>query len=414
VKAGIYALFLSFAACAAASALDLVRVGSGFSGPLFAASSGGSANELFVVEKGGAIKILNTSTGITNATPFLTIPGVNTDGEGGLLGLAFHPDYATNGKFYVDLINAAGDTEVREYTVSSNPAVADPNSGRLILSIDQPTGLTNHKAGWIGFSPTDGNLYIAAGDGGSGNDPSNNGQNTNVLLGKMLRIDINTSGVGPAYTIPEDNPFASGGGAPEIWAYGLRNPFRNSFDRLTGDFYIADVGQGAREEVNFQAADSEGGENYGWRLREGTIPTPGVGGNLPGATDPIYDYTRGSGPFQGETVIGGYVYRGGLIPELEGTYFFGDFIDSKIWSFKNINGTVTELTDWTADLQPSIGSLSNPSAFGEGADGELYIVSNNGDVFKIVHVVPEPTTWILLSLGVGVWLLGAVARSKHR
>jgi glucose/arabinose dehydrogenase len=303
--------------------VETVRVGTGFSEPDFLTYAPTDPDKVFVVEKSGTIKILDPSSG--NATSFLRVENINTANESGLLGLAFHPDYATNGKFYVDLINAVGHTEIRQYSVSARPDLADPTSGQVILTIEEPA-FPNHKAGWIAFGP-DKNLYIATGDGGGSYDPDNNAQKPGSLLGKILRISVNPSGTGPSYTVPADNPFVSASGyAPEIWAYGLRNPYRNSFDRQTGDLFIADVGQNLREEVNFQPASFNGGANYGWDLREGTIETPVGGGSLPGAIDPIYDYGHGLGPFQGYVVIGGYVYRGMLAPQLHGQYFFGDYL----------------------------------------------------------------------------------------
>lgn len=391
-------------------AAQAVRVGTGFSQPLFATAPAGDMSRLFVVEKGGAIKILNLTTGVTNPTPFLSL-SVSTQSERGLLGLAFHPDYATNGKFYVNLTNLAGNTEIREYTVSSDPNVAN-TSGNLIMTYTQP--FDNHNGGWLGFGPNDGYLYIASGDGGSGNDPQNNAQNLSSPLGKMLRVDVNsdqfTSDANRDYAIPATNPFiTTPNAAPEIWAYGLRNPWRNSFDRLTGDFYIGDVGQNTREEINFQSADSAGGQNYGWRPREGSGDNPGVGDPAPaGAVNPIYDYTRGNGNFQGESVTGGYVYRGTLAPELQGQYFFGDFVDRKIWSFtySEDGGTVTGLTSWTQALGQTFGNISS---FGEGGTGELYIVEYNGSIYQ---VIPEPGTMALG--GAGLLLLAWRGRGQKR
>jgi glucose/arabinose dehydrogenase len=399
-------------------AVESVRVGAGFTQPLYVTAPAGDTERLFVVEKGGTIRILDLQTGTVNPTAFLTT-SVSTDSERGLLGLAFHPDYATNGKFYVNLTNPLGNTEIREYTVSVDPNVADPLSQRLVLTYAQPQN--NHNGGWVGFGPNDGYLYIMAGDGG-GSDDNDDGHTagtgnaqdiTDNLLGKALRVDINgddfPTDSNRNYAIPATNPFVGVTGDDEIWAYGLRNPWRASFDRATGDLYIGDVGQSAREEIDFQPANSTGGENYGWRLREGTIATPsgGVGGAPPpGNVEPIYDYTRGSGTFQGETVTGGYVYRGDLVPELQGTYFFGDFIDSHIWSFDYDGAEVTNLTDWTSVLNPGVGSFTSFSSFGEGGTGELYIVSLDGDIFQIV---PEPGVVGLLAVG-GLWLVFGLRR----
>lgn len=392
-----------------ARAIDAVQVGSGFSNPIFVTAPAGDASRLFVVQQGGAIRILNLASGTVNATPFLTVTGISTGGERGLLGMAFHPDYATNGKFYVNVTNSSGNTEIREYTVSANPNVAN-SAGNVILTFTQP--FSNHNGGWLGFGPNDGFLYIASGDGGDGNDPFNNAQNLNSLLGKMLRIDVNSDAFptnsNKDYAIPPGNPFILGGGAPEVWSYGLRNPYRASFDRLTGDLYIGDVGQSSREEIDFQSAGSDGGENYGWRAREGTIDNPGVGDPAPpGAIDPIYDYSRGSGIFQGETVIGGYVYRGELMPEFQGTYFFGDYFDGKVWSF-NYDGTSrTNLTSWTADLGSPFGSFAAVTSFGEGGTGELYVTGFNGNIYQII---PEPAVGGLIGFGVCALALRALKR----
>ena len=378
----------------------------GFSAPVFVTSPPGDTNRLFVVEQGGRIKIVDRSTGDVNSTPFLNVSGqLRTGGERGLLGLAFHPDYADNGLFYLNMsVNsfAGGDhaTNIREYRVSAgNPDVADANSGSTILRFTQPFG--NHNGGWIDFGPNDGLLYIATGDGGSGNDPQNNAKDiTNKLLGKMLRIDVNGDDFpgdsNRDYAIPQSNPFVGVAGDDEIWAYGLRNPWRNSFDRATGDLIIGDVGQNAREEIDFQRADSAGGENYGWRLREGTIATPGVGGNPPqGAVEPVYDYGHGGGTFEGHSVTGGYVYRG-PIASLRGQYFFGDYSNNKIWSIE-IDRNSGELVDGSrVDRTEQFGfegrDIPHISSFGEDDRGNLYIVShldasfrpNSGSIYRIV------------------------------
>ena len=236
---------------------------SGLDQPVFMSSAPGDPDRLFVVEKTGQIRILDPLTGTTNAVDFLDIPAaqLQTSDEQGVLGMAFHPDYATNGKFYVYVTNAAGNIELREYLrTAGNPDLADGGSSNVILTIPHPIR-ENHNGGWIGFGP-DGYLYISVGDGGGGGDPDNNAQNTGSLLGKMLRIDVNGDdfpGTARNYAVPTDNPFANGAGADEIWAVGLRNSWRASFDRLTGDLYIGDVGQGDREEINFQSAGAPGG-----------------------------------------------------------------------------------------------------------------------------------------------------------
>ena len=394
------------------------RVATGLASPIFATHASGRPELLFIAERGtpvdgnvgnstANIRILNLTTGVVAPTPFLTIPGLDVESEGGLLGLAFHPDFANNGKLYVYVTandSVAGtpfSSYIREYTRSTtNPDVADPTF-RPILDFTQPQA--NHNGGWIGFSPNDGLLYIMSGDGGGGNDqgtghtePGGNAQDlTNNLLGKALRIDVNSDGFtadpNRNYAIPLSNPFVAGpnaAGDDEIWAYGLRNPFRAGFDRITGDLWIGDVGQGAREEVDFQSAASPGGEDYGWRRREGFIQTPGVGGPLGGATNPIYDYLRPSAPgadqnFTGTTVTGGLVYRG-PDPELQGLYFFGDSSVGKLWTLNPPEGTeAVDVDNVTSQLAPNVGSIIAPVAFGEDANGNLYIVDIVGSVFRI-------------------------------
>lgn len=366
---------------ATAPAFAATLVSTGFTDPLFLASAAGDSR-LFVVEKAGVIKVVG------QAGPWLDLSAqVDTSGERGLLGLAFDPNFTANGRFYVNYVDRTTlSTVVAGYTIGAD-GKGDANSARTILTVTQPAGRNNHKAGWIGFSAADpGNLYIATGDGGGANDPDNNAQNLNSNLGKLLRITPGSAAAG-GYTVPTDNPFVGTAGNDEIWAYGLRNPFRNSFDRTTGDLWLADVGQGAREEVNFAsaAAGLGRGANYGWRVREGGIATPGVGGPAtPGMTDPLFDYGRDVGG----TVIGGYVYRGGADAGLEGKYVFGDFVSGDIWSYSA--GTRTALDSPFGGFQLT--------SFGEGSDGALYAVGN-GSVYLLAAAVPEPTSALLLALG---------------
>jgi hypothetical protein len=361
---------------------------------------------MFVVEQNGDIEILNVATGSINSTPFLTINGLSNGNEQGLLGMAFHPDYVNNGLFYVNYTNGAGDTVIQEYSRANNDQ-ANAASARTLLTIDQP--FSNHNGGWMGFGQDD-LLYIATGDGGSGGDPQNNAQDiTNNLLGKMLRIDpLGNNSSNGQYGNPGSNPFVGVTGDDEIWAFGLRNPWRPSFDRLTGDLYIADVGQGAREEVNVQAASSSGGENYGWRIREGTS-----GNSLPGAIDPIYDYSHGSGDLQGFSVTGGYVYRG-PIDALQGHYFFADFITQRIWSLKwdgsdpsTFDGTnYTDFIDWTDVISTDAGTINGLSSFAEDESGNLFLIDLGGEIFRIdTASVPEPASGLVLAmLGAAGWL----------
>lgn len=389
-------LGLVFLPSMATAQFQVERIASGLSQPLYVRSAPGDDERLFVVEKEGQIEVYNRTSGAINAVPFLDVSTeVTTNSERGLLGLAFHPDYQSNGLFYVNLSNRSGNTEIRQYQVSGNPDLANQGSATPVLSFSQP--FANHNGGWQGFGP-DGFLYIATGDGGSGNDPQNNAQDiTNNLLGKMLRIDINgddfAADANRNYAVPADNPFVGVAGDDEIWSYGLRNPWRSSFDRETGDLYIGDVGQGAREEINVQLASSSGGENYGWRLREGTIATPsGVGGaKPPGAIDPIYDYSRGGGPLQGNSVTGGYVYHG-PVDDLSGQYIFGDYGSDNIWSLEfdgsdpsTHDGTnFTNFVNRTASFTPDVGSIGSIASFGEDNQGNLYIVDLGGEVFQVV------------------------------
>ena len=365
--------------------IGLQQINVSLSFPVFAAAPTDGSNRLFIVERNGVIKILDLNTLQLLSTPFLDLTGqIATSGEQGLLGLAFHPNFAQNGFFYIYVSNTSGDSEIRRYTVSANPDVANLASLFPIISIDQPAGLTNHKAGWLGFG-RDGFLYAALGDGGGSGDPNENAQNLNSLLGKILRLDVDGDDF-PGdpmrnYAIPSSNPFAGAiPGANEIWAYGLRNPWRPSFDRGTGDFYIADVGQSAREEVNASTLASGGGSgtNYGWDNMEGSLCfEPMTGCSTVGLTLPLVEYDH----TQGCSITGGYVYRGSAIPALHGTYFYGDFCARFVRSFKLVNGMATEQASW-----PMLNPGGNITSFGEDEAGELYIMTGppqNG-LFRIV------------------------------
>jgi glucose/arabinose dehydrogenase len=412
-------------------AFEVIEFAAGFSQPLYVTSPPDDPTRLFVVEKSsGNIKIVERSTQNILTQPFISITDIDSAGEGGLLGLAFHPNYLSNGRFYIYLINSIGDSEIRSYQVSQNDLnIADTESIQTILSFSQPSRL--HNGGWIGFGP-DGYLYLCSGDGEGGNDPNDFGQNINTLHGKVLRIDVDGDDypldATKNYRIPDTNPFADKPGADEIWSYGLRNPWRCSFDRLTGDFYIADVGEGAREEVNIQLSTSIGQENYGWRLREGTIANPGdVGGPAPPMSiNPAYEYSHGGGSNQGSSITGGYVYRGPIL-SLQGHYFFGDFIAGRIWSFKfdgsapeTHNGTnVSDFTDWTKRFNQAV-SINRIASFGEDSDGNLYIVDfSDGQIFLVEAEaedliksteVPLPM-WSLLLLGL---LLASIYLKSQR
>ncbi|HVY55076.1 MAG TPA: PQQ-dependent sugar dehydrogenase [Thermodesulfobacteriota bacterium] len=370
--------------------MTTVKVASGFTEPLYLTAPAGDSSRLFIVEQSTAtIKIIKN--GVVLGTPFLNInPKVSdSGGERGLLGLAFHPNYASNGYFYVNYIDNSGNTVIARYKVSSNPDVADPASELIVMTVTQP--FSNHNGGMLAFSPNDDDLYIGLGDGGDAFDPGNRAQDGQVPLGKILRVDV---GNGDKFAAPSTNPFKNNPSYLDtIWALGLRNPWRFSFDRLNGDLYIADVGQGSREEISYQPGTSQGGENYGWRCMEGKQCT-GLSGctcNSPELTLPIYDYTHSGGNC---SVTGGYVYRGEAIPDLDGTYFFADFCTGKIWSFMRSGSTVAQFKDRTAELKPITGqTINNITSFGEDDDGEIYIVDRDGEIFKIVDksTVPQPT-----------------------
>jgi glucose/arabinose dehydrogenase len=354
--------------------LGLALVANGFDAPVFATSPAGDTARLFVVEQGGRIWVVKN--GVRLDTPFLDISTQlgSSSGEQGLLGLAFHPDFAANGFFYLHYTNADEDMRIARFTAGTGSDVADAASELVLLDIEDP--FSNHNGGMLAFGP-DGYLYIGIGDGGSEDDPQGNGQNLNTLLGKMLRIDVDA---GSPYRVPADNPFVGQPNSkPEIWAYGLRNPWRFSFDRSTGDLYIGDVGGTAREEVDFQRANSAGGENYGWRNREGTICRPGESDcDLPGAVEPIYDYSQ---PLT-RSITGGYVYRGAAIPAYAGDYFFADYPSGQVWSLHYEGTTLTRLQRQPGLTPP--GFLPMISSFGEDANGELYVVDYRGAVYRIV------------------------------
>jgi len=366
------------------TAITATRVANGLTKPLYVTAPRLDTARVFIVEQRGLIKIL--TGGSVLSTPFLDLsakvlppPPQTLGSEQGLLGLAFHPQYTANGRFFVDYTDTAGNTVVAEYRVSANPNVA-ATTETVLLRITQP--FANHNGGHLAFGP-DGYLYIASGDGGSGGDPQGNGQNLNTLLGKLLRIDVDRS---PPYAIPPTNPFAGATpGRDEIWAYGLRNPWRNSFDRLTGDLYIADVGQNAYEEINFQPLGSRGGTNYGWNIVEGNghCFSPSSGCNQAGLTKPVHEYSHA----QGCSVTGGYVYRGCTLPDLRGTYFYADFCTAFVRTFQIGGGVATNHQDRTAALESSGVSIDQVSSFGEDGRGELYITDLGGEVFKIV---PQP------------------------
>ncbi|MEM8771100.1 MAG: PQQ-dependent sugar dehydrogenase [Pseudomonadota bacterium] len=369
-------------------AYRLTRVASGFAAPLFLIGRPGE-DDVFVTEREGVIRLMDPVSGAVDPAPFIDISAdVGTAGEGGLIGFTPAPDYQTSGVFYVYITNLTGDTEIRRYTrAAGDPDMGDPASVDIILTVAQPAG--NHNGGWIGFGADD-LLYIALGDGGGAGDPFDNGQDRDTLLGAILRIDPSSddfpSDADRDYAIPSDNPFASSGGADEIFAYGLRNPYRNSFDRMTGDLYIADVGQGDIEEIDLIETGDTDGRNFGWPVREGTQQEQGSNQNA--FTPPVTEYAHGSGPRQGNSVTGGYVYRG-PIAALNGRYFFADFVSDNVWSIPSeefVQGQTISSDDFileTDSLAPNAGSLSAIVSFGEDNEGNLFILTIGGDVFRI-------------------------------
>ena len=354
--------------------LSLVQVASGLQQPLFATHAGDGSGRLFIIERAGRVRILAES--VLAPTAFLDIRSKVGSGssEQGLLGLAFHPNFPSNGRFYVYYTDLSGRIVIAGYAVSSNPDVADATSETILLTIPKPAA--NHNGGMLAFGP-DGYLYAGTGDGGGAGDPNNNGQSLATLLGKILRLDVDG---GAPYAIPPGNPYA-GSTDPavrkEIWAFGLRNPWRFSFDRQAGDLYIADVGQGAREEINFQRAASAGGENYGWRVMEGSLCfNPSSGCDRSGLTLPVAEYDHG--PNGGCSVTGGYVYRGAEFPELAGVYLFGDFCTGRLWGLEATGGGA-----WSSALL--IDTPFTISSFGEDQAGEIYLTDfNGGRVFRLV------------------------------
>ena len=342
------------------------RVATGLSLPVFAASAPGDPNRLFVLEKdSGQVKILDLANDQVSAQPFFDVPAtdLSTIGEQGLLGLAFHPDYADNGKFYLDLINEAGDQEIWQVTQGSVD---------VILTIDRTA--TNHMGGWMGFGP-DGNLYITTGDSGGANDPENAAQNLNDLRGKILRIDVDG----------DDFPGATPG-AVEIFASGLRNPWRASFDSTTGDFYIADVGQNAREEINYLPAGTGAGTNFGWRVMEGTLATGNPQLTNPPAGDPsfrapIFEYGQDVAGGASMAITGGYVYHGP--GGGQGLYFFADSQTSRMWTLRVDDGEAFDFTRRDDEIVSDAGTVDQIVSYAVDGNNRLYAIGLDGEIFQL-------------------------------
>ena len=351
--------------------LALQPVASGLDFPVFLTTPSGD-DRLFVVERYGRIRIIRD--GQVRSEPFLDVSSlISTLGEQGMMGLAFDPDYAGNGRFLISYSDVEGDLIVASYRVSSDPDVADPSSGVVRLRIAHPK--TTHYSGMLAFGP-DRHLYVGVGDGGEPGDFSLTGQDRSDLLGSILRIDLPGDA---GYTVPADNPYVDSAGVrPEIWSYGVRNPWRFSFDRATGDLYIADVGEESREELDVASADNGAGKglNFGWSVAEGLECATAEGCDRDGFTDPVLDYSHEDGC----SITGGYVYRGSALEALAGTYFYSDFCGGWVRSVNVVNGQVTVESSW-----PSLDTGASVTSFGEDAQGELYVLSSDGTVSRIVE-----------------------------
>ena len=354
--------------------IALTRIVGGLGSPIGVASSGDS--RLFVIVQTGKIVIVDG--GAVKGT-FLDISAhISSGSERGLIGLAFHPQYATNGRFFVRYTDKTGDVRISEFRVSSDPNKADATSEKSLLTISHRLH-PNHNGGTIAFGP-DGYLYVGTGDGGGGGDPNGNGQKLSVLLGKMLRIDVDHTSGSLNYAVPADNPFVGQSGRrAEIWSYGLRNPYAFSFDKATGDLWIADVGQDHWEEID-RATAINGlgrGANYGWNVIEGGhCFSPASGCNTTGKVMPLAEYNHGSGDSTGCSIIGGFVYRGSAHPELVGRYFFGDYCSGKIWDLAAAGPS-------SQTVQYLYASGLGITGWGQGADGELYVVATNGGLYQL-------------------------------
>ncbi len=340
------------------------------SSPVYATTPPGDTLRLFVVQQGGLIRILRRDTLL--ATPFIDLSGhIDAGGERGLFSMAFHPQYATNGRFYVYYTNPNGDIRIVRFVVSADSNVADSLSGDTVLAVPHP-GQANHNGGQLQFGP-DEMLYAGLGDGGGNGDPDGNAQDPHALLGKLLRLNVDGAS---GYTIPANNPFATDtSAAPEIWAGGLRNPWRFSFDRTNGNLYIADVGQGVWEEVNVEQAGGAGGVNYGWNVMEGMHCYNNLPCNMVPYTKPVIEYDHNFGC----SITGGYVYRGSRVPFISGHYLYADFCSHFVKSFPFAGGPTQTIYDWTTLLDPH----AQISSFAQDARGELYIITLAGSLYRI-------------------------------
>lgn len=374
--------------------LSSIKISDGFTKPVYICQAPGDNERLFVLEQKGVIKIIKNGKNVRKLFADLRdrvhnplMPG----DERGLLGLAFHPNYQSNGFVFLNYIDKDDYTIVSRFNVSINPNLLDTASEKILIRLKQP--FSNHNGGHMVFGP-DGYLYISLGDGGKWGDPFNHAQQLDNLFGKILRIDVDN---GKPYSIPNDNPFVNEENAKgEIWLYGLRNVWRFSFDRETGDVYLGDVGQDMWEEIDFIPAEEAGGQNFGWRIMEGNhCYNPKENCDTTGVL-PIFEYPNDANYMKvltgfdepnvdGCSVTGGYVYRGKNIPEFYGTYFFADYCSGNIWTFKEVNGKVTHFQNRTDEINLGGGTFTNYiSSFGEDNDGELYIVDYNGAVYKII------------------------------
>jgi glucose/arabinose dehydrogenase len=355
------------------TSVTLQTVTTNLTAPVFMTAALGDSTRLFIVQQGGLIRIFDVVGGSLRTDPFLNISNLlSTGGEQGLLGVAFHPQYAGNRQFYVFYTNTDGNIVIARYLRTlTDQNLANP-AGTPLITVAHPT-FSNHNGGMLAFGP-DGCLYAGIGDGGDGGDPNNNGQTIGTRLGKILRINPDTGG-----PCNSNNPFfVFGGDAQQVWSFGLRNPWRFSFDRVTNDLYIGDVGQGAREELNVSLAPNAGRAlNYGWRIMEGLLCfNPSSNCPTGGLTLPVLDYPHLNGAC---SVTGGYVYRGSAIPSLQGTYFYADFCAGFVRSFRYQNGQPTEQTEW-----PLLSPGGSVTSFGEDDDGELYLMTQGGGLFKFV------------------------------